>query len=68
VNSVPKGAQVFLNNRPVGTTPLLLKNLPVGARVVRLEMDGYRRWASAVSVVANQRLVTTAALQRSFEP
>jgi hypothetical protein len=68
VNSVPGGAQVFINNLPVGTTPLLLRNLPVGSRVVRIELRGYRRWSSAVSVVADQRTLAAAALQKSIEP
>jgi hypothetical protein len=68
VNSVPAGARVFVNNLPAGVTPLLLQNVPVGARVVRLELDGYQRWSSAVSVVANQRLLTKATLRPSPEP
>ena len=65
VNSAPKGATVLVNGVPVGTTPLLLKDLPVGSRVVRLELDGYERWSSAVRVVANQRVLTSVDLQPS---
>lgn len=63
VNSAPTGATVVVNGVPVGTTPLLLKDLPVGSRVVRLELDGYQRWSSAVSVVANQRVRTAVDLR-----
>jgi hypothetical protein len=66
VSSAPKGARVLINGVPVGTTPLLLKDVPVGSRVVRLELDGYERWSSAVRVVANQRVRTAADLQRSI--
>ncbi len=65
VDSAPNGARVLVNGVPVGTTPLLLKDLPVGSRVVRLELDGYERWSSAVSVVANQRVRTSVDLQPS---
>jgi hypothetical protein len=65
VNSAPKGARVLVNGVAVGTTPLLLKGLPVGSRVVRLELDGYARWSSAVRVVANQRVLTSVYLQPS---
>jgi len=64
VNSKPKGASVFVNNRRVGRTPLVLNDLPTGSRVVRVELKGYRRWSSAVNVVANQRIRAVAALQR----
>jgi hypothetical protein len=65
VDSAPKGARVLINGVPVGTTPLLLKDVPVGSRVVRLELDGYERWSSAVRVVANQRVLTSVDLQSS---
>ena len=65
VSSAPTGARVLVNGVPVGTTPLLLKDVPVGSRVVRLELDGYEKWSSAVRVVANQRVRTAADLQRS---
>jgi hypothetical protein len=53
VYSRPSGAHVFLNGRGAGTTPLALKNQSVGSRVVRIELDGYRAWTSAVQVVTN---------------
>jgi hypothetical protein len=65
VNSAPTGARVLVNGVPVGTTPLLLNDLPVGSRVVRLELDGYERWSSAVRVVANQRVRTAVDLRPS---
>jgi hypothetical protein len=66
VNSAPTGARVLVNGVPVGTTPLLLNDLPVGSRVVRLELDGYERWSSAVRVVANQRVRTAVDLRPSL--
>jgi hypothetical protein len=66
VNSAPRGARVLINGVPVGTTPLLLKDIPVGSRAVRLELDGYKKWSSVVRVVANQRVRTAADLQPSI--
>jgi hypothetical protein len=68
VNSVPAGARVFVNGLPAGATPLVLKGLPSGSRVVRVELDGYQNWSSAVNVVANQQVLTTAALHPSSTP
>ena len=42
VQSRPAGARVFVNDRPVGSTPLAIPELPAGPATVRIEMDGYR--------------------------
>jgi hypothetical protein len=62
VTSTPRGAAVFINGDSAGTTPLVLRNLPVGSRAVRVSMDGYERWSRAVQVVANQRTEVNAVL------
>jgi hypothetical protein len=53
VSSRPSGAYVSLNGLRAGTTPLVLKNQRVGSRAVRIELDGYEAWTSAVQVVTN---------------
>jgi PEGA domain-containing protein len=63
VNSRPSGAQVFLNGRSVGTTPLVLKNQTAGSRAVRLTLGGYDSWTSAVRVVADTETRLRAELQ-----
>ena len=63
VSSSPAGAQVFLNGVPAGLTPLLLRDLPVGSRVVRIELDGHERWSAATRIVANADTQVTAALR-----
>jgi hypothetical protein len=63
VTSFPSGAQVFVNGVVVGTTPLSLRNLPVGSRAMRLVRDGYEPWFSTVQIVANQRASTVAQLK-----
>jgi PEGA domain len=62
INSRPEGAVVFLNGRRVGTTPLLMPELPVGSRAVRLTMSGYDTWSQAVQVVADRRTTVSATL------
>ena len=63
VNSSPEGAQVFVNGVSVGTTPLLLQDLPVGSRAVRVEREGHERWSSTVRIIADERTVVTVELQ-----
>ena len=64
INSRPQGAVVFLNGRRVGTTPLLMPELPVGSRAVRLTMSGYSTWSRAVQVVADRRTTLSATLEQ----
>jgi len=40
------------SNDCVGTTPLVLRNQAAGSRAVRVAMDGYESWSSAVRVLA----------------
>jgi serine/threonine-protein kinase len=64
VDSRPSGARVFLNGKPIGTTPLAMSEVPAGEHAVRLELDGYSRWTSSVRVVAGERNRVTASLER----
>ena len=64
VNSQPRGARIFLNERYVGQTPMLIRALPAGSRAVRLRLDGYQPWSRGVSVVANETTTVAAKLNR----
>jgi hypothetical protein len=55
VHSGPQGARAFVNGAEVGPTPVVLRNLPVGSRVVRLEADGYQPWSAAIQITADQQ-------------
>ena len=63
VSSSPSGARVFLNGVPAGVTPVLLNDIPVGSRVVRIELDGHERWSATARIVANEETRVTAALR-----
>jgi hypothetical protein len=63
VSSTPDGAQVLVNGRAMGQTPIVLEELPVGSRAVVLRRDGYSPWSTSVRVVANQRVPIRAALK-----
>jgi hypothetical protein len=64
VQSLPTGAQVFLDGKRVGSTPISTLAARAGEHVLRLERDGYRRWTSSIRVVAGQRTRVTASLER----
>ena len=70
VNSRPSGARVFVNGRGVGETPLVLRNQLAGSRAIRVALDGYEPWSSAVRVVADTETQLRAELkiQRPVQP
>jgi hypothetical protein len=63
VDSRPRGARVFLDNAPVGMTPLLLSGIRPGSHAVRLEMRGYRPVSTSVTVEAGSRARVAASLE-----
>jgi hypothetical protein len=62
LTSSPAGAQVVLNGKVVGETPVVLNDLPVGSRAIIVRRDGYSPWSASVRVVANQRTIVRANL------
>jgi PEGA domain len=62
IDSIPPGARVLLDGRRVGSTPLVLEDVPAGTHLVRVEADGYPVWAWTVRIVANQRSRVTVKL------
>jgi hypothetical protein len=53
-DSNPPGADVHVDGRLVGRTPVQLARFRAGSHVVRIEREGYQRWTSAVHVTAYQ--------------
>lgn len=64
IDSDPQGARVLVNGQRVGSTPMLLDDLPAGSCVVRIEADGYEPWSTAARVVADRQARVNATLQR----
>ena len=64
IDSRPQGAAVFIDGKLAGATPLNVPVVPAGEHAVRLEREGYRRWASSVRVVASGQNRVTASLEK----
>ena len=62
--SRPSGAEVFLDGRIVGRTPLVISQVPSGGHDVRLQLTGFRRWATAVQVRPGTRARVAASLEQ----
>jgi hypothetical protein len=55
IDSMPINARAFVNGEPVGVTPLVLTDVPVGSRAIRLEAENHASWSSSVRVIADHR-------------
>ena len=64
VVSRPPGAQVYVDDVGVGTTPLTVSGVSAGAHRVRLNLPGHRRWATSVDVKGGERARIGASLER----
>jgi hypothetical protein len=63
VASRPSGAQVFVDDTLIGTTPLLMSDVAAGARRVRIELSGYRIWTTSVQIEPSARFRVSASLE-----
>ena len=63
VESYPRGAQVFLNQVPVGVTPLTLSDVQARAYAIQIQADGYSRWSRGIYVTVNQQTRIVAILE-----
>jgi len=68
IESDPVNARVFINGEAVGVTPLVLTEVPVGSRALRLEADDHNSWSSTVRVVADKETRVSVTLNPSRNP
>ena len=62
VVSRPPGAEVALDGRVVGTTPLSIPDVTEGTHVVGIELAGFSRWATSIYVNKGERARVGASL------
>lgn len=63
VNSRPVGANVFVDGKLMGTTPLILNDVLIGERKVKISKDGFESITKLPTVVENQKSDIIVALQ-----
>lgn len=61
--STPEGADVELDGNPVGRTPMVRTDLPVGEHVVTVHLKGYYDFESGVKIASGKTGVIQAKLQ-----
>lgn len=64
VLSRPAGANVIVDGQLIGQTPLLLPGVTAGAHDVRLELEGFRPWATSVEIRPGVRARVAASLEQ----
>jgi hypothetical protein len=55
---------VFLDGRLVGTTPVVLQDVPPGPHAVRIDLVGHRRWVTTIDLAPGARQRVAASLER----
>jgi serine/threonine protein kinase len=63
VTSRPSGAQVFVDDNLISTTPFQLSNVGVGVRHLRIELSGYKTWTTSVQIEPSTRSQVSAILE-----
>ena len=67
VSSTPAGASIELDGRTVGTTPEVLRSIPVGTHTLRLTRSGYQPSTSSVTVTESSPANLDLTLRRQQE-
>ena len=62
--SRPSGAQVTLDGRPIGTTPMLIPDVAAGSHTIRLELAGFNPWTTTVDVKGGTPTRVAASLEQ----
>ena len=64
VESRPSGAQVILDGRSIGKTPMTIPDVAAGDHNIRLELAGFKGWATTVDVKAGAATRVAASLEQ----
>jgi hypothetical protein len=64
VRSRPMGADVYLDDQLITTTPFQLSDIALGPHTLRIEMPGYRPWSESITVEVGSRIAISAALEQ----
>ena len=63
VQSRPSGANVYLDDKLISTTPFQLSDIVPGRYTIRIDREGYRSWSAPVNIQRGARTNISAALE-----
>ena len=64
VDSSPSGADVYLNERHAGETPLSMEQIRIGEYNMRVQLSGYREWNRIIHINPDRTTIMHASLER----
>ena len=68
IDSRPIGAEVSVDGRSIGVTPVTLDDLSPGDHRVVLRIPGFNLWATTAQVKAGSRTRVAASLEQAQQP
>ena len=66
IESTPSFAEIFLDDNPIGETPLFVPDIPVGKHELRLVKQGYSEYMETIDVRKDQPTQIQISLDNSF--
>ena len=67
VNSIPMGAEVYLDGRRVAETPAIIKDVPSGKHVLEFRLEGYKPKRVEVEVKTGETTSVSVTLEPEQE-
>lgn len=64
VDSVPQGAEWYIEDRRIGVTPGTFDKLEPGPYIIRIKAKGYKPWSQSLTVEANKPTSIKASLEQ----
>ena len=64
VQSSPSGAEVYLDDKLISTTPFQLSDIVPGRHTIRIDLEGYPSWSAPVNIRPGARTTVSAVLER----
>ena len=66
INSTPADADIYLDDKKIGTTPMFIEEQLIGSHVVKISKQGYKDHKSTVEVSESNTATVTATLEKGF--
>ena len=66
LNSNPKGGEVKIDGKAVGSTPFKSSNIMVGPHIVEVSKQRHKTWSKTIEISENQRSYANATMNRVY--
>ena len=52
----PEEAKLYIDDKPYGNTPLVVKDLPIGSHILKLEKEGFQTLTKNIEIKENEKI------------